>query len=470
MTLTIEDGIVHLDRAIGILGPDFPGEVEAAGRTAERVRGRVQVGGQHTVVVLAGATGSGKSSLLNALAGESVSRVAPTRPTTDAPLAVSGSAATEVLDWMGVDSRRVLPGALGEDRLVVVDLPDLDSIEHRHRSVADSLIERADAVVFVLDPQKYADAALHDGYLRGLGARQEDMLVLVNQVDTLPESGLASLLDDVGSLLKDDGLSQVQVLPVSAVRGDNLDVVRSMLRQRVARESNAARTASAELDAITRRLRPTVARNKVELDAELTEETTKVLLQASGAQAVEDSVRAGLSRVLPRALARPEPPSRTAVSSAHSTWVHRTSQGLPPTWARSLEASVASPETLAGQTAEAVGSVALPGHRQPLIDLLWWGGLLMVLGGVSWLTASVVREGLEVLHRSIEIAPVCLVAVGLLALLIATVRRRSRARREAQRYGQRVRDRLDSVVERGLSRPAGKILDKHRVLQSALGL
>ena len=69
MTLTIEDGIVHLDRAIGILGPDFPGEVEAAGRTAERVRGRVQVGGQHTVVVLAGATGSGKSSLLNALAG-----------------------------------------------------------------------------------------------------------------------------------------------------------------------------------------------------------------------------------------------------------------------------------------------------------------------------------------------------------------------------------------------------------------
>ena len=354
--------------------------------------------------------------------------------------------------------------------LVLLDVPDYDSVTTEHSLQVDRLVPLADILVWVVDPQKYADAALHDGYLRGLGARQEDMLVLVNQVDTLPESGLASLLDDVGSLLKDDGLSQVQVLPVSAVRGDNLDVVRSMLRQRVARESNAARTASAELDAITRRLRPTVARNKVELDAELTEETTKVLLQASGAQAVEDSVRAGLSRVLPRALARPEPPSRTAVSSAHSTWVHRTSQGLPPTWARSLEASVASPETLAGQTAEAVGSVALPGHRQPLIDLLWWGGLLMVLGGVSWLTASVVREGLEVLHRSIEIAPVCLIAVGLMALLVATVRRRSRARREAQRYGQRVRDRLESVVERGLSRPAGKILDKHRVLQSALGL
>ena len=354
--------------------------------------------------------------------------------------------------------------------LVLLDVPDYDSVTTEHSLQVDRLVPLADILVWVVDPQKYADAALHDGYLRGLGARQEDMLVLVNQVDTLPESGLASLLDDVGSLLKDDGLSRVQVLPVSAVRGDNLDVVRSMLRQRVARESNAARTASAELDAITRRLRPTVARNKVELNAELTEETTKVLLQASGAQAVEDSVRAGLSRVLPRALARPEPPSRTAVSSAHSTWVHRTSQGLPPTWARSLEAAVVSPETLAGQTAEAVGSVALPGHRQPLIDLLWWGGLLMVLGGVSWLSASVVREGLEVLHRSIEIVPVCFIAVGLIAVLIATVRRRSRARREAQRYGQRVRARLESVVERGLSRPAAKVLDKHRVLQSALGL
>jgi len=196
--------------------------------------------------------------------------------------------------------------------LVLLDVPDYDSVTTEHSLQVDRLVPLADILVWVVDPQKYADAALHDGYLRGLGARQEDMLVLVNQVDTLPESGLASLLDDVGSLLKDDGLSQVQVLPVSAVRGDNLDVVRSMLRQRVARESNAARTASAELDAITRRLRPTVARDKVELDAELTEETTKVLLQASGAQAVEDSVRAGLSRVLPRALARPEPPSRTA--------------------------------------------------------------------------------------------------------------------------------------------------------------
>ena len=135
-----------------------------------------------------------------------------------------------------------------------------------------------------------------------------------------------------------------------------------------------------------------------------------------------------------------------------------------------MESSVIPPETLAGQTAEAVGSVPLPGHRQPVIDLMWWGGLLLMIGGVSWLVASVVREGVGVLRHSIEVVPVCLVVLGLIAVLLATVRRRTRARREAERYGQQVRARLESVVERGLSAPAARVLEKHRALQTALGL
>ena len=120
--------------------------------------------------------------------------------------------------------------------------------------------------------------------------------------------------------------------------------------------------------------------------------------------------------------------------------------------------------------AEAVGSVPLPGHRQPVIDLLWWGGLLLVIGGVAWLTTAVVRDGIEALRHSIEIVPVCLIVLGVVAALLATARRRIRARREAERYGQQVRARLESVVERGLSQPAARVLEKHRVLQAALGL
>ena len=477
----------HLDARLNAVRDALrmcPTEVPAslsipAHKALDAVAQRLALGVDHTVVALFGGTGSGKSSLFNALTQLDFADVGARRPTTSRAAACSwGDAAGPLLDFLGVSTeRRIRRDSIldAEDQgsmagLVLLDVPDYDSVTTEHSLQVDRLVPLADILVWVVDPQKYADAALHDGYLRGLGARQEDMLVLVNQVDTLPESGLASLLDDVGSLLKEDGLSRVQVLPVSAVRGDNLDIVRDLLRQRVARESNAARTASAELDAITRRLRPTVAKNKVELNTDLTEDATKVLLQASGAQAVEDSVRAGLSKVMPRALARPEPPSRTAVASAHSTWVHRTSQGLPPAWARSVESSVFPPETLAGQTAEAVGSVPLPGHRQPVIDLLWWGGLLLVIGGVAWLTTAVVRDGIEALRHSIEIVPVCLIVLGVVAALLATVRRRIRARREAERYGQQVRARLEAVVERGLSQPAARVLEKHRVLQTALGL
>ena len=477
----------HLDARLNAVRDALrmcPTEVPAslsipAHKALDAVAQRLALGVDHTVIALFGGTGSGKSSLFNALTQLNFADVGARRPTTSRAAACSwGDDAGPLLDFLGVSSeRRIRRDSIldAEDQgsmsgLVLLDVPDYDSVTTEHSLQVDRLVPLADILVWVVDPQKYADAALHDGYLRGLGARQEDMLVLVNQVDTLPESGLASLLDDVGSLLKEDGLSRVQVLPVSAVRGDNLDVVRDLLRQRVARESNAARTASAELDAITRRLRPTVAKGKVELNADLTEDTTKVLLQASGAQAVEDSVRAGLSKVLPRALARPEPPSRTAVASAHSTWVHRTSQGLPPAWARSMESSVVPPETLTGQTAEAVGSVPLPGHRQPAIDLLWWGGLLLVLGGLSWLVASVARTGVQALLNSVEIVPICVIVLGIMAALLAAARRRSRARREAERYGQQVRARLEAVVERGLSRPAAEVLKKHRTLQAALGL
>ena len=477
----------HLDARLNAVREALrmcPTEVPAslsipAHKALDAVAQRLALGVDHTVVALFGGTGSGKSSLFNALTQLDFADVGARRPTTSRAAACSwGDAAGPLLDFLGVSTeRRIRRDSIldAEDQgsmagLVLLDVPDYDSVTTEHSLQVDRLVPLADILVWVVDPQKYADAALHDGYLRGLGARQEDMLLLVNQVDTLPESGLASLLDDVGSLLKEDGLSRVQVLPVSAVRGDNLEIVRDLLRQRVARESNAARTASAELDAITRRLRPTVAKNKVELNTDLAEDATKVLLQASGAQAVEDSVRAGLSKILPRALARPEPPSRTVVASAHSTWVHRTSQGLPPAWVRSVESSVVPPETLAGQTAEAVGSVPLPGHRQPVIDLLWWGGLLLVIGGVAWLTTAVVRDGIEALRHSIEIVPVCLIVLGVVAALLATARRRIRARREAERYGQQVRARLESVVERGLSQPAARVLEKHRVLQAALGL
>ena len=52
------------------------------------------------------------------------------------------------------------------DGLVLLDLPDHDSTEVSHHLEMDRLIKYADLLVWVLDPQKYADAAIHDRYIR----------------------------------------------------------------------------------------------------------------------------------------------------------------------------------------------------------------------------------------------------------------------------------------------------------------
>src|SRR6478735_9898007 len=114
--------------------------VAEAERVAHQVDRRLALSGSSTVVALAGATGSGKSSLFNALSGTDLARVGVTRPTTSEPLAVTwGDEPTEdLLDWLQVPRRHALAGAgacgngtepkeLVLDGLVLLDLPDHDS-------------------------------------------------------------------------------------------------------------------------------------------------------------------------------------------------------------------------------------------------------------------------------------------------------------------------------------------------------
>ena len=454
-----------------------PTEVPAAlgmpaRKSLDAVAERLALGVDHTVVALFGGTGSGKSSLFNALTKLQFADVGARRPTTSRAAACSwGDDANALLTFLGVDpSRRIRRESLldADDQdelagLVLLDVPDYDSVTTAHALQVDRLVPLTDVLVWVLDPQKYADSALHDGYLRGLGARQEDMLVLVNQIDTLPVGGRDRLLEDVGNLLVADGLAGVTVLPVSAVRGDNLDAVRRILVDRVSRESNAARTASAELDAIALRLRPTAAVGEIVVEREPLGEVVESLIQASGARAVADSVRTGLARALPGALARPEPPAGAAVAAARTRWLTRVTQGLPRAWARSIESAVAGADALAAHTAEAVGSVALPAPRSTAIDLAWWGGLLAVVLGLGLGGAALATGGSLV-------APPLLVLVGIALAGWAASARRRRAAAEAETYAGAVRARVESIIERGLAAPARQVLERHRALQRAVGL
>ena len=59
------------------------------------------------------------------------------------------------------------------DGVVLLDLPDHDSTEVSHHLEVDRIVKLADLLVWVLDPQKYADAAVHDRYLAPLASHAE---------------------------------------------------------------------------------------------------------------------------------------------------------------------------------------------------------------------------------------------------------------------------------------------------------
>ena len=83
------------------------GLVTEAEEFSERAAARLRLSADHTVVAIAGATGSGKSSTFNALTGLELSAVGVRRPTTSwATACVWGSeGAAELLDWLGIPPR-----------------------------------------------------------------------------------------------------------------------------------------------------------------------------------------------------------------------------------------------------------------------------------------------------------------------------------------------------------------------------
>jgi energy-coupling factor transporter ATP-binding protein EcfA2 len=247
-----------LDEVLALAGGRLDdAAVAEARRIAAKAGDRLRFGEAHTVVALAGTTGSGKSSLFNALAGETLSQVGMRRPTTGtAHAAVWGSGdAGPLLDWLDVPRRHVLgdAGATGDadlEGLVLLDLPDVDSVDRRHRLAADRLVELVDVLVWVLDPQKYADAAVHDRYLAPLAGHAGVMVAVLNQSDRLPPAALAGCLADLGALLRREGLDGVPVLPASARTGAGLEELRAELAARVAVKRASVRRLEADLAAL----------------------------------------------------------------------------------------------------------------------------------------------------------------------------------------------------------------------------
>lgn len=245
-----------------------------AGKVLDEAATRRALPRSYTTVALAGATGSGKSSLFNALTGGRLSEVGMRRPTTAAPVACTWEAGRYsdggpdgLLDRLGIPQHarhRTHDGTLSG--LILVDLPDHDSVAPGHREQVDRMLELVDAVVWVVDPEKYADALLHEGYLRQLAGHAEVTFVVLNQTDRLTRDAVDVVLDDLRRLLDEDGMALGEhgepgavVLSASALTHEGIDVLREELGEFVAQQRAAVLRLTADLDDAMERLRPVYA-------------------------------------------------------------------------------------------------------------------------------------------------------------------------------------------------------------------
>lgn len=214
-----------------------------AGRVVNHVDRRLAFAGDDTVIALAGATGSGKSSLFNAISGTRLAEPGLKRPTTHQAMAAYWGAElpSELFDWLEVPRRHLVRGdETAMNGLILMDLPDHDSTVAANRAEVDRLVQLVDMLIWVVDPQKYADAALHNNYLRPLASHADVMMVVLNQADRLDGEQLRAAMRDLRRLLDSEGLSATPVVAVSALTGMGIEALRKTIAQAVRNKQTAA--------------------------------------------------------------------------------------------------------------------------------------------------------------------------------------------------------------------------------------
>lgn len=488
----------------------FDEELVGEARTiVERAGGRLRLSAEHTVVGIAGATGSGKSSTFNALTGLELSAVGVRRPTTSwATACVWGTqGARELLEWLGIpDRHQTTRDSMLDTRresndldgVVLLDLPDHDSTEVSHHLEVDRLVVLVDMLVWVLDPQKYADAAIHDRYLQPLRTHEEVMVVVLNHIDTVPEERREAMVADVRRLLDADGLHQVPVIPLSAKKGWGVEELRTEIARRVAEKKATKARLEADIKGVAGRLEEVSGTAKPRsLAAGRIEALDDALAEAAGVPTIVEAVhrattmRAGratgwplvswISSLKPDPLKRlhldlgsagKELTGRARTSVPESTAVQRArvdsevraladdaSAGLGTPWQESIRrASVSRVDDLGDRLDGALGSVDLGAAKLPvwagLVRVLQWLLILAAVAGGVWTLAAFFSGSLDDADRTPQVGGIALpillgvggVALGIVLAIVCRFLVAATARSRAARADHRLRSAVEEVA------------------------
>lgn len=237
------------------------------------------------LVLLLGPTGAGKSTVFNTIAGGPLSPTGVLRPTTrvavvlvhpdDEAALLAGTFATIPPDHLRVvEDATIAPG------VALVDAPDIDSIEHANRDLADRLAEAADLCLFVTTASRYADQVPWS-VLGRIRERGLPLMVVVNRMPADPQER-GEVVDDVERLLVEAGLRRAMKAVAGADAPSGPQVVA---------------IAEGELEADGDRLRPSTIRPITERIEHLRQDRDARL--ALAARALAGSI-AGLGESLER--------------------------------------------------------------------------------------------------------------------------------------------------------------------------
>ena len=306
-TVELPAQLEALDDAVDLATDRLPADhVDQARQVITKSGDRLRHGTNHTLVALLGATGSGKSSVTNAIVGSDIATTGVRRPTTSSTLGCywGDDDPQPLLDWLEVPNRHhVTAGSDGADEvpsldgLVLLDVPDHDSIEVGHRLEMERIAEHADLLLWVTDAEKYGDKAMHD-YLRRLSYHGAVTAMVLNKIDLLTAEDTKACVVDLQRLLAADGLPGGPVLAVSMATGDGIPELRSLLARTVAERRAMIERLRADVTAAAVTLLDDVGprTGTDSVSPRVTEQLAAELVGASGIAVVTDAVAAGHRR------------------------------------------------------------------------------------------------------------------------------------------------------------------------------